>query len=308
MESASERTRSGPIRGMPGLMCVALLVATAGCAPGVPGAVPQGTLDHLRGQAREELARWADVAGEMQGIAIAGELTSQVGDWEEPVGANNKIALMAGLIRPTASLATEVPAPGMVTWVDGTTSTVVLVSAAQALDEIVSSSGGSPCSECRPLEVTGARLASGSVQTSRGDATVPMWEFAIAGTSVKVTRVAVAGATTLGSPPWDPDGTPESVSIDSARGTRASMQLTVSFIGAEFGAAQPCGEDYLAEAVESPLAVVVIVVRKPRAQGASEACRLVGYVRTATVGLASPLADRAVLEIKLGIPVPLLAP
>jgi hypothetical protein len=265
-------------------------------------------MDQLRAQAREELARWADVAGGMQGIAIVGELTSQIGDWEQPVGENNKIALMAGLIRPTASLAAEVPPQGPVTWPDGTTTTVALLSAAQALDQIVSSSGGSPCSECRPLEVTAARLGSGSVQTSRGDATVPMWEFTIRGTTVKVTRVAVAGATMLGSPPWDPDGTPASVSIESARGTRESTRLTVSFVGAELGADQPCGEDYLAEAVESPLAVVVIVVREPRAQGDSEACRLVGYVRTATVDLASPLADRAVLEIKLGIPVPLLAP
>lgn len=267
-------------------------------------------MDALRAQAREELARWTDVAGGMQGIAIVGELTSQIGDWELPVGENNKIALMAGLIRPTASLATEVPAQGTVTWADGTTTTVALLSAAQALDQVVSSSGGSPCSECRPLEVTAARLASGSVQTSRGDATVPMWEFTIRGTTVRITRVAIASATTLGPPPWNPDDTQASVSIESARGTRESTQLTVSFIGAELGADRPCGEDYTTEAVESPLAVVVIVVRQRHVQAddVDVGCSLVGYTRTATVALASPLADRAVLEIKLGIPVPLRAP
>jgi hypothetical protein len=34
------------------------------------------------------------------------------------------------------------------------------------------------------------------------------------------------------------------------------------------------------------------------------ACDLVGYRREATVQLAAPLGDRAVLEVKQGLPVP----
>ena len=256
-------------------------------------------------QAQAALARWAAAAGDKPGIVFVGELTGQVGDWEEPVGGNNKIALMSGLIRPSASLATQTPAPGEVTWADGTSTTVGLLSAAQALDQIVKSAG-STCSDCRSLDVTAARLTSGTVETSRGPATAPVWEFTIQGTSVKVTRVAVAGGTSVVPPPWDPNDAPEGISIDSASGTPDATHLTVSFVGAPDGADRPCGADYSAEAVESPLAIVVIVVehRNPTAG----ACLLVGAVRSASVDLASPLGDRTVLEIKQGLPVPLVAP
>ena len=236
---------------------------------------------------------------------MVGDLTSQIGDWEESVGENNKLALMSGQVRPMASLPTQTPPPGNVIWPHATSGTVDLLSADQALDELVGSAG-TMCSDCRPLEVTDARLASGQVQTSRGLASVPIWEFSVKGTNVKLTRVAVANTISVVPPPWDPDNAPEGISIDSARGIAGAVQLTVSFVGAPAGADQPCGADYTAEAVESHLAVVVIVIenRNPF----PGACAAVGAVRTAVVNLASPLGDRAVLEVKEGLPVPLVAP
>ena len=67
----------------------------------------------------------------------------------------------------------------------------------------------------------------------------------------------------------------------------------------------PCGEDYTAEAVESDLAVVVIVARHPHA-ALFEACSAVGARRTATATLAAPLGDRAVLDLQTGTPVPVV--
>jgi hypothetical protein len=240
-----------------------------------------------------------------QGFVFIGELTSQIGDWEEPVGDNNKIALMSGEVRPTASLSMETPPPGEVRWSDGASTTVELLSADQALDEIVKSAG-STCADCRPLEITAARLTMGSVQTSRGPAMAPIWKFSVNGTNVMVTRVAVADRVSVVPPPWDPNNAPEGISIESARGKADARQLTVSFVGAPDGGDQPCGADYTAEAVESPLAVVVIVVehRNP----APGACRAIGAERTAVVDLASPLGDRVVLEVKEGLPVPVLVP
>ena len=234
-----------------------------------------------------------------------GDLTNQIGDWEEPVGENNKIALMSGQVRAIASLGQETPQPGKIRWPDGRSTTVELLSADRALDAIARSAG-STCSDCRPLDVTAARLGSGSVQTARGPAIVPVWEFTIRGTNVKVTRVAVADPVVVIPPAWNPNDTPDGISIDSARGTADAGQLTVSFVGAPAGGDQPCGVDYSAEAVESRLAVVVIVVehRDP----VVGACSAVGAPRTAVVDLASPLGDRAVLEVKEGLPVPLLAP
>ncbi|GAA2643859.1 hypothetical protein GCM10010399_92280 [Dactylosporangium fulvum] len=43
-----------------------------------------------------------------------------------------------------------------------------------------------------PLQVTGARLSTARIQTTRGPATVPAWEYTLQGTAVRLTRVAVA--------------------------------------------------------------------------------------------------------------------
>jgi hypothetical protein len=103
-------------------------------------------------------------------------------------------------------------------------------------------------------------------------------------------------------PPWN---SPAGMSIESAAGTRADTQLTVTFTGARGPATQPCGADYHAEPVESANAVVVIVIAQPHA--ANETCLMIGYARTATLNLAQPLGQRVVLEARQGQPVPLTA-
>ena len=94
--------------------------------------------------------------------------------------------------------------------------------------------------------------------------------------------------------------------IPAATGRPEDRSLTVTFVGAPDPGSKPCGADYTAEAVESPLAIVVIVVI--HANPTSGACALVGAVRTAPVALAAQLGNRAVLEVQQGLPVPLLAP
>lgn len=289
------------------VMGVAIVLVFAGCTIAMPGSqgLPGGDRPHQQAQAA--LTRWADAVGrgKKNGLVFVGELTSQVGDWEEPVGENNKVALMSGQVRAAVSLPTTTPPPGEVRWADGTTTTVDLLSASQALDQLVRGADTS-CSDCHPLEITAARLTTGTVQMSRGPATVPVWEFTIRGTAVKVTRVAVADRISVVPPAWDANNPPNGVAIESARGTPDARQLTVSFVGAPDGGDRPCGSDYTGEAVESDLAVVVIVIehRNP----APAACSLVGAERTALVDLAAPLGDRAVLEVQQGLPVPVLAP
>jgi hypothetical protein len=134
---------------------------------------------------------------------------------------------------------------------------------------------------------------------------VPAWSFTLRGTAVQVTRVAVepASIVTVTPPSWDPDNAPGGVAIDSATGTITGRQLTVALTGAPGPKSEPCGADYTAEAVESATAVVVIVVEDRRA--GNEICPAIGGFRTATVALAEPLGDRAVLEARQGSPVPL---
>ncbi|MEV1289962.1 hypothetical protein [Micromonospora sp. NPDC049679] len=100
-------------------------------------------------------------------------------------------------------------------------------------------------------------------------------------------------------PPWN---SPPGISIESATGTSAGTQLTVTFTGARGPATDSCGADYHAEPVESANAVVIIVIAQPHA--ANQVCPLIGYTRTATLNLAQPLGQRVVLEVRQGQPVP----
>ena len=280
-------------------------------APGAsfPSALPAATdpaAAHQRAQA--VLSAWADAvaaAGERAAVTPVGELTGQIGDWEEAVGDNNKRALMAGMVASVSPLSEEAPPDGEVAWQDGTTTKVPLVSAQEAIVAIESTTSA-PCSDCAMLLVTDARLTSGPIETTRGPATAPVWEFTVQGTAVKVTRVAIANPVVVAP---DEGGWGLGLAIDSASGSVSGNELTVAFVGAPDPGNMSCGEDYTAEAVESDLAVVVIVTRHPHVAPLGEACSAVGARRTATATLAAPLGDRVVLDLQQGTPVPVvLAP
>ena len=163
---------------------------------------------------------------------------------------------------------------------------------------------GATCSDCVALEVVSATLVIAPITTTRGPATGPVWEFVIKGTAVRVTRIAVAGAVRVAPMPDEPGG---ALAIDSAASSGSSV--TVRFVGAPDPASKPCGEDYTADAVESDLAVTVLVWRHANTSLLPAACSAVGALRTATVTLASPLGDRPVLDPATGQPVVLtLAP
>jgi hypothetical protein len=288
--------------------CSSLVSAPGGS--GVPIATEKAPSDPIERQAHEALERWADAVERSGGAAITftGELTSQIGDWERPVGGNNKEALAAGLVESMIELPADRPNRGEVKWLDGTTQAVDVLSAAAALADLVAegTAANPECAECSPLRITDATLATALVETSRGPANAPTWVFTIAGSEIRVTRVAVDDRVTVDPPPWDAEDPPIGISIGSATGAADSRELEVSFVGAPGGGDKPCGADYTAEAIESALAVVVVVSEHRNA--APGACLAVGAIRTATVKLDAKLGNRAVLEIRQGLPVPLQAP
>jgi hypothetical protein len=291
---------TGRLRRLGIVAALALAAGTSGC-----GLLP--SRDDSEAQAA--LTRWADAvtaAGGQSAFVPVGELTGQVGDWEEAVGSNNKMTLMAGLVEAAISLPAETPPDGQLRWQDGTTETVRLLSAQGALAGLKADATGSSCPECVPLQITAARLTTGPVDTSRGPAVAPVWEFTLQGTAVWVTRVAIADRVSVVPPPWDPNNAPVGISIDSANGTVGGQHLTVGFTGAPGAGDQGCGADYTAEAVESPTAVVVIVTEYPHSAFFGESCTAVGAFRTAEVALSVPLGERAVLEVKEGRPVAVL--
>ncbi len=293
-----------------GVLLVAILLAVPGCQPAArsPRPSPPGPDSPaavvLHDQAKTVLARWAAAvaaAGGRAGVVPVGDLTGQVGDWEAEVGDNNKRALMAGQVLTDAELSTVVPADGKVTWADGTTATVSVLSAQDALVAIGRSGSPDACGGCTPLMVTKTTLGSGAIDTTRGTARGPIWTLAIKGTAVTVTRVAIGNAVTVPRLEVGP-GASAAMGIDAASGTVSGTALTVSFVGAPLPGNQPCGEDYSAEAVESDLAVTVIVTRHPFL-GPVVACPAVGATRTAAATLAAPLGDRTVLDLQSGQPV-----
>jgi hypothetical protein len=144
-----------------------------------------------------------------------------------------------------------------------------------ALDQLTAA-GTFDCPDCPTLQVTGARLTTTSIQTTRGPATASAWEYSLKGTAVRATRVAVAGSAIVRATPpsWDPDNPPGGLAIESATTTTLGTRLTVTFTGSPGPASRPCGADYRAEAVESANAVVVIVIEHRHA--ADEDCPAIG--------------------------------
>lgn len=267
----------------------------------------------LHQQAQEYLARWAEIAAGAapNAVVLVGELT-RGGGWHGPNADNAKSAFLSGLIEATVELPTQAPSPGEVVWPDGSTATVSLFSAAEALDDLISQTGEGECSGCQAVKVTGAKLVTGEAETSRGPATVPLWQFEFAAEDAPrtpITHVAVRDRIIAPpEPPWDPyGGNPTGDRIDAAYGTPQDSELTVVFVGAALPGDQWCGADYTGEGVESDLAVVVIIHGQSHPPSGLKpgGCWALGATRTALVKLGSSLGNRTVLEVQFGTPVTL---
>lgn len=140
------------------MLWIAMVAVLAGCGSG--GLSPRDDDgDRLQSQARDALARY------------------------------DRAVLDAGAL-PAAPRRT-----GDVVWEGGKSRPFPLISADEALNQVAAAA--EDCGECVPLEVTGARLTTVRIQTTRGPATAPAWEFKLKGTAVRVTRVAVASSSTV---------------------------------------------------------------------------------------------------------------
>lgn len=281
---------------------VAALLGGCGSGGNSPAIDP---LDGLRQQADAALARYDQAVRAAGGAPFVpvGELTRQLGDWESANGVY-KETLSAGLVEAASTLPAAPRSAGNIVWANGTSQSVPLISADEALAQL-RAAGTGDCNGCPPLNVTGARLTTMTVPTTRGPATAPAWEYTLDGTTVRLARAAVdpSGIVRVSPPPWDADHPHEGLAIESATTATTSRELTVTFTGAPGPSSKPCGADYGAEAAESDLAVVVIVIEYRHAE--DEACLAIGARRSTTVELSRPLGERAVLEVKQGLPVEL---
>jgi hypothetical protein len=289
---------------------VVVAFATAACSVNgflsadsttIPIVQPQAT-DRLHRQAQEALDRWAQAVKDNGGstITFTGALTSQIGDWESAVATKDKAALLGGAIVASSPLSENRPGKREIRWTDGPKVDAQVLSAAQALQELIADVA-KPCkTSCTPLEVTDANLATSLAETSTGPAEVPTWVFTLQGTAVRITRVAVDRSVTVTPGPWNVDDPPVGISIVAARGEPDSATLEVDFVGAQAA----CKIEYRVEPVESDQAVVVIVAERPETD---HGCPAIGVMDTVEVTLGAPLGDRVVLEGRQGLPVPVSA-
>jgi hypothetical protein len=156
--------------------------------------------------------------------------------------------------------------------------------------------GAQAQSTCTPLTVTGAKLGTTTVRTTRGVATVPAWLFTVTELAAPVARVAVAqtAVVTLPSPsvPALPSGPGKLVSVQSL-GAKADNQLTFTIgIGA-------CDRNPVGVVVEAPDVVVIGgTIDQPTAEVCTDQLKL----QPVTVKLSAPLGDRVLLDGVTGRP------
>jgi hypothetical protein len=170
-----------------------------------------------------------------------------------------------------------------------------VITAAQALAQLRSAGDGKTASS--PLSITAVTFGTGRFSTDRGTRTLPAWTFRFE----NVTNPALV----LAIPPtdrWPRADMPKNDSGDNSVSISPDgSQLTLSFVGVAPGTG-PCQAEYTADIRESATAVSISPPRElPHSGRDPGQCDLVGYTRTVTVTLRSPLGNRVVVNSQ-GVP------
>jgi hypothetical protein len=302
----------------PAVPLAVLLLALASCAqPGVGGAPPAADFD----------ARAAAVADAWATAPAGDAWTTGFVPLEHPLRADPDAVFDAmtkeAFGRQTFVLATRLPADtppdGTIRFADGPL-TVPLVGAAEAYAQIDQgdpqpcttdapvppppsdagpdtpvSSGADPTA-CAVLTVEDATLGTAPVRTSRGEAEVPVWRFAIRELGGgAVTYLAVAPAAVAAVPtPAPPEGpTPGLVAAQGLTGVDGTVLRYTLGVGA-------CDEDVTPLFLERD--DVVVVGGTVRPPSGNVACPDILEIRPVEVTLAAPLGARPVLDAVTGQP------
>src|ERR1700722_62420 len=275
-----------------------------------PGAVNVGAFDAL---ARQEAVAWARsplAKAWRTGLVVPApedELFSRPRDElsSGPSGgfpsAQDKEDFINGDLVFTGPAPSGAPA-GVVTWPDGSTMKVPVLSEAQTFRELTSSRQCPACATT-PLDVTAAKPTTLAVGTSRGIAKVPAWAFTLEGVSGPVIQAAPPPGSYV--PPGG-TGTPSAARLAplgkaftgagnatvSADGRTLTLQLFGGVCDATWGGLE----------TEADGAVVVggwEVDPNPNAP-----CAAVGVFHTTTVRLPAPVGDRVIIDASKGGPAP----
>ncbi|GLW70662.1 hypothetical protein Kpho02_29610 [Kitasatospora phosalacinea] len=197
-----------------------------------------------------------------------------------------------------ATLPVSVSGLAEVRFADGSTLALPQRSARAAFDAIPAN--GSGCvGDCPALTITDVRPGTREVATSRGRATVPTWEFTVAGYAEPFRYPAVlpqAGQSLprphpTGTGPWSADGSDTSLAEVSPDGL-----LLTAYV--PFG----CATVDPGTVYETDRAVVLIGHSTPRTLGPNEVCPASANAAPVEFRLSRPLGTRTVLGLADGLP------
>ncbi|WP_331772008.1 hypothetical protein OG948_51525 (plasmid) [Embleya sp. NBC_00888] len=266
--------------------------------PTPSGRAPADTGAQARRDAEQAADRWeADHATDRPRAFIVGDpYPTQLGNWE----AHNhafKVSLADGCFAPPEpGVLPPTPVDGEVRWADGVVQRRPSKAPLQGFGASLPAELKARCgtAESPRLTVASATATTRTVQTTEGAATVPAWEITFAGTSVRVTTLAVTS-----DPP--PSSRSAIASASSATVGADDRTVIVGFSGAPDGPG-PCGSDYELVTVQRDKVVAVAVVTVPKpgptaaADGRPLACPAIAALRTETVTLDAPLGNRALID------------
>ena len=238
-----------------------------------------------------------------------------------------KQAFLAGLFRLKGTLP-DTPASGSVRFPDGSLLRVPVVGARTAYR--LMDRGGAACDgpttpppardtqpappsaaspggvtstslgPCTALTVTGARLSSAPLRTSRGVATVPVWLFTVEGLPLPVGRVAVS-PDAVGQAPEPPalPSLPADTRLVAAQDLTGVGGQSLRFrVGVS-----PCDQDVRGRVLEAD-GVVVVGASVTHGNDGS-ACPAVMMLQPERVTLGAPLGGRLVVDVVTGRPMAL---
>jgi hypothetical protein len=178
-----------------------------------------------------------------------------------------------------------------------------LMTAAQAYAALTSQLGGRPSGTA--LRVSRVAPAASTFSTDRGARVLPAWAFTFAGVAdpAYVLAIATTDRWPRGDQPSAAGGSQQSVTVSPNQKT-----LTVTFVGSPAGSG-PCDAQYAIDTAEAATAVWVKVQQLPNNSPAPSptlmgnpptltvmTCDLMGYPRTATATLSSPLGNRVIVD------------
>ncbi|MFJ8042722.1 hypothetical protein ACIRBX_19750 [Kitasatospora sp. NPDC096147] len=218
-----------------------------------------------------------------------------------PAGAFRSLHEKAGYLSGSFALPARLPGgepAAEVRWGDGSALGLPLRSVRESLLDLAGNRQAGPChGDCTPLPVGEVRAGRREVGTSRGQATVPVWEFTVEGYAEPFALPAVGAQDRARPlPPAGWPGSPAGLSVGSF-GARTAGDDGLTLTGTvDLG---PCRRVVLSETYETEDSVVPFVLLATDPGGDCAGERVSG---AATVHLRGPLGGRTVLDLETGEP------